>query len=361
MNKLFRFVACVIALIAITANEQAMATPDYDYDYVYSNGYDGYVNIRQKASTKSSILGIMPNGNNAAEFIEVAYDNDKWYYIYYNGIYGYVAKSQMSWKPTAAVNLDIKASWIEGKWVDDKDNVVTLDRSGNFYYKGDMEAVGKWRLSGGNNISLKATYIDWSRTFTVDLNNNVIGPYYRLGSEEQKRALALKAAVNVSNLTESDLNRTLYASKDGILPTEYAWLAGEWRSTAERSDLAIIGQSKAYIHTAEQGTLPLDLSTISAERYAIGYKFSIANNCWYMAITAENMPTIYINNELKQLFVEANGEHHVLSHVSDSTANVDKGKELDTTTIIIIGGAVLLLAAIVAIVVLLRKLKAKNA
>lgn len=356
---LLRFVACAIALLTIAANQQAMAT--VDGGYIYSNAFDGFVTIREQPTSKSARLAIMPSGNNPAEFIDVAHGNSKWYYVCYKGVYGYVAKIDVGWSPAPAVNLNITTSWLEGKWVDNNDNVISIDDKGNFFIKGSVNAVGKWHLSGGNNITLKATYINWTKTYAVDLNNNAIGSYYRLGSEQQRRSLASKASVNVSNLTQEDLSRTLYSSKDGRLPAEYTWIAGEWRSTSGRSDIAIIGQSKAFVHTNEQGAIPTDLSTISAERYTIGYKFSIANNCWYIALTADNMPTIYANNELKQLFFESNGEHHTLSHISDSTANVDNGFSISTTTIIIIGCVAMLLAAVVVIIVLVSKLNTKKA
>lgn len=59
--------------------------------YVYSSAYDGYVNIRSSASTKSAILGELHNGGDGATYLG---KHGKWYKVNYNGVIGYCHSSQ---------------------------------------------------------------------------------------------------------------------------------------------------------------------------------------------------------------------------------------------------------------------------
>ena len=62
---------------------------------IYSNSYDGFVNIRQRPSAQSAILGELVNGGSPATFIS---SSGKWYKVSYNGIVGYVHKNYVKVK-----------------------------------------------------------------------------------------------------------------------------------------------------------------------------------------------------------------------------------------------------------------------
>lgn len=60
--------------------------------YVYSVARDGYTNIRSANSTNSRIVGELRNGGGGAKYLNTS---GSWYKVSYNGIVGYVHKSQV--------------------------------------------------------------------------------------------------------------------------------------------------------------------------------------------------------------------------------------------------------------------------
>jgi hypothetical protein len=353
MKNIYRIFICVAMLALSGIGNVSVAGW---YDYVYSNAYDGYTNIRQRPTTKSAILGTLPNGNNAAEFYGESYENANWYHIYYNGIEGYVAKSQVGRSPSPAVNLNITTNWIYGVWVNGEGNTLTCDKKGNFTLSGNINVAGKWRLTGGNDITLKATYSGWKQTYYIDLYNNMIGDYYRQGSAQDLEAqLATRinnAAVDTSNISESDLNNEIHNSRNGNIPSEYQWILGEWHSeSTDRNDLIIIGNNKAFAYMSESEAIMRD--DIDMEKYCLRYKFNIALNKWYVVlVTEEDMPIVYIDNSTKQLFFESNGEGYYLTHIQGSENHVDEGG-LSLTMWIIIAACSCVLSVLIGVIIFL--------
>lgn len=81
---------------------------------VYSNAYDGYLNIRQRPTVKSTILGQLRNGPRGAEYIGA---EGNWIKVRYNGVEGYVSGSYIQYTPTVAVDPDISVEWLQGVWL----------------------------------------------------------------------------------------------------------------------------------------------------------------------------------------------------------------------------------------------------
>lgn len=79
---------------------------------VYSNCYDGYLNVRAEPTSKSKIVGKLPNGPEGAELLGV---DGKWSKVRVNGVVGYVFSSYLQSKPTEPVY--ISASAVVGEWV----------------------------------------------------------------------------------------------------------------------------------------------------------------------------------------------------------------------------------------------------
>ena len=80
---------------------------------VYSNAYDGYVDIREAASLESLVLGQLHNGPEGAEVVGV---EGEWTKVYINGIVGYVPSADIQNTPTVAVDLNISADKLQGVW-----------------------------------------------------------------------------------------------------------------------------------------------------------------------------------------------------------------------------------------------------
>ena len=122
---------------------------------VYSNSYDGYLNVRAQPTTKSQVLGTLRNGPEGAVLLGV---EGKWVKVRVNGIEGYVWAADTQSYPSDPVN--ISAASVIGEWVWCDENAhfdsCTIESNGNFCLSGylSMETSGKWHLSG-NNLVLK--------------------------------------------------------------------------------------------------------------------------------------------------------------------------------------------------------------
>ena len=131
------------------------AEENVDVPMVYSNSYDGYLNVRAQPTTKSQVLGTLRNGPEGAVLLGV---EGKWVKVRVNGIEGYVWAADTQSYPSDPVN--ISAASVIGEWVWCDENAhfdsCTIESNGKFHLSGylSMETSGKWHLSG-NNLVLK--------------------------------------------------------------------------------------------------------------------------------------------------------------------------------------------------------------
>ena len=119
---------------------------------VFSNSYDGYLNVRAQPSSKSQVVGTLHNGPNGAELLGV---EGKWTKVRINGVEGYVWSANIQSTPTEPVHIN--ASAVVGDWVwsnGSKINEYNIKDNGKFEYMTMAEAEGKgtWYLSGSNLI-----------------------------------------------------------------------------------------------------------------------------------------------------------------------------------------------------------------
>lgn len=123
-----------------------------DVVVVYSNSYDGYLNVRAGASTTSQVLGKLRNGE-AAELLSI---EGKWTKVRVNGIEGYIWSADTQSYPSDPVYIDASAVVGEWAWCDENAHFdsCTIESKGDFYMSGylSMEASGKWHLSGSDII-----------------------------------------------------------------------------------------------------------------------------------------------------------------------------------------------------------------
>ena len=139
---------------------------------VYSNMYDGYLNVRAEPSTKSQVLGTLRNGPEGAELLGV---EGKWTKVLVNGVEGYVWSAYLQSVPSEPVY--ISASAVVGEWLwcykNGQCDTYTIESDGKFYQTGCLsmeEKEGTWYLSG-HNIILK--YSD-GRTIACNVTGNTI-------------------------------------------------------------------------------------------------------------------------------------------------------------------------------------------
>lgn len=148
----------------------AEAANEADVPMVYSNCYDGYLNVRAEPTSKSQILGRLTNGQ-GAELLGV---EGNWCRVRVNGVVGYVSNSYIQSTPTDPVYID--ASVVVGRWEMDYGpsnayDILKIESNGkfvrNFYEMGVGDTIsGTWRLSY-NKIVLR--YSDGTTVaFTVN-------------------------------------------------------------------------------------------------------------------------------------------------------------------------------------------------
>ena len=100
---------------------------------VYSNCYDGYLNIRAEPTSKSKILGTLPNGPEGAELLGV---EGKWSKVRVNGVVGYIWSADVQSTPTEPVF--ISASDVVGEWA------LHNEYSGDAFYR--VKSNGKFEF-----------------------------------------------------------------------------------------------------------------------------------------------------------------------------------------------------------------------
>ena len=119
---------------------------------VYSNCFDGYLNVRAAASTKSQVLGILRNGE-AAELLSI---EGKWTKVRVNGIEGYIWSADTQSTPSDPVYISSASVIGEWEWCDEYAHFdsCTVESNGDFYLYGYLSGYlsGKWHLSGHNLV-----------------------------------------------------------------------------------------------------------------------------------------------------------------------------------------------------------------
>ena len=160
---------------------EAVDAANYGYDeicedyepevpVVYSNSYDGYLNVRAGASTTSQVLGKLRNGE-AAELLSI---EGKWTKVRVNGIEGYIWSADTQSYPSDPVYIDASAVVGEWAWCDENAHFdsCTIESKGDFYMSGylSMEASGKWHLSGSDIV---LEYED-GKTYVCTVTDNAL-------------------------------------------------------------------------------------------------------------------------------------------------------------------------------------------
>ncbi len=150
--------SCIeVAVAAETEKTTAEVVAEVQLPKVYSNCYDGYLNVRSAPSSKSQIVGKLHNGPDGAELLSV---EGNWSKVRINGIEGYVANKYLQSKPTDPVYVD--ASVVIGEWLGDCSGILKVLSNGKFEHTFGFSPTmsytegGTWYLSR-NTLVLKYT------------------------------------------------------------------------------------------------------------------------------------------------------------------------------------------------------------
>lgn len=151
--------------------EDLIEADEADVPMVYSNCFDGYLNVRAEPSSKSKIVGTLRNGPEGAELLGV---EGKWTKVSVNGVVGYIWSADTQSYPSDPVYIDASAVVGDWEWCDEYAHFdsCTIESKGDFYMSGylSMEASGKWHLSG-HNIILK---YDNGKTIVCGVKDNAL-------------------------------------------------------------------------------------------------------------------------------------------------------------------------------------------
>ena len=176
---------------------------------VYSNAYDGYINIRDSSTSKGTIIGQFKNGPDGAICLS---QTGEWTKINYKGVTGYVYPKYLSDSPTEDVTLSIDGNWLKGIWRNAEEQYAYLIfNNGTFALQSASGtlAYGTYMLKGNDiefNITqfLSSMEISKIKRFRIDSSSYEIGPLRK----------------------QSFLNNTeMYGNSEGLTWTESQYLA----------------------------------------------------------------------------------------------------------------------------------------
>lgn len=136
--------------------ENVGAISDPNEIRIYSNAYDGYVNVRQGPSAKTAILGRIKNGDE--HLVQLGIQGN-WVVVKWYNTIGYVKKSMIGYSPSPKVYFDLEADQVQGLYTDGYTGYVICN-NGRYAYihqYGDL-AYGTWRYEG-HEIVLTVKYV----------------------------------------------------------------------------------------------------------------------------------------------------------------------------------------------------------
>ena len=137
-------VEVAVAKESVNAEKSAVEAVAVAGPRVYSNCYDGYLNVRAQPTTQSQIVGRLTNGSGGAELLGV---EGTWSKVRVNGVVGYVASKYLQSTPTDPVYVD--ASAFIGQW-------ARVHMNGGTSYT--IKSNGKFTMESTTGASLSGTW-----------------------------------------------------------------------------------------------------------------------------------------------------------------------------------------------------------
>ena len=158
---------------------------------VYSNAYDGFVNVRSQPSAKSAILGRLKNGQDYLVQLGV---QGKWIIVQWHNTIGYVNSSVVGYTPWKPVYLGVDGDSLQGAYGLEEGDYLSyyfVFSNGKFAhlecgkYSGD-QYYGTWKLEG-TDIIFTTKYVPADNykvyhvgtTERLPVKSNMIGHYAR--------------------------------------------------------------------------------------------------------------------------------------------------------------------------------------
>jgi hypothetical protein len=157
----------------------------YSKPKIYSNSYDGYLNMRSAPSSSGNIVGMFRNGETPGYVIK---QEGNWIKVYYKGDVGYVYKKYTCSTPTVAVTSEVDASWLEGIWSRNGYDALMFFDNGT-YKLSTMEdgiEIGTYRLAANAVVVTPVKYWGYDdvvyyeeelepRSYVIDFEECTVG------------------------------------------------------------------------------------------------------------------------------------------------------------------------------------------
>lgn len=155
----------------------------YASEKVYSKAFDGFVNIREKASGNSAVVGKFFNGPDGAEFISETEDG-VWSYIKYKESIGYVNTEYIQRKPTIKYTGSVDANWISGCWSDGHYGLVIFN-NGTWYLSYEYDGIyGRYIMQNEEvrfkTISNPFNLSEFNETLEIKTAEAMLGNFCRV-------------------------------------------------------------------------------------------------------------------------------------------------------------------------------------
>ncbi len=173
--------------------EAEVVKPGKQYEVrVYSNAYDGFANVRQAPTLKSTVLGKLRNGD---EYLVQLGVEGNWVLVNWHGMTGYVNKSVVGSTPWKPVYLNVDSNWLEGIYGDGYGCYLVFSNGkyAQVHQYGEME-YGVWKFEGNDIVFITKRVTDHGKSFD-----------YRVGKVE-------RYPVNVKNKMIGNARKCAYVS-----------------------------------------------------------------------------------------------------------------------------------------------------
>ena len=171
--------------------ERVVKTNPYEVR-IYSNAYDGFVNVRAQPSAKSAKLGRLNNGNDYLVKLGV---QGKWTIVKWQNGIGYVNSTVVGYTPWKPVYLGVDGDSLQGAYFMDEGGdyfaYYLVFNNGKFAYIQDGKRAGDqyygtWKLEGTDIIfttkyKTNECWVDThvGATERLPVRGNMIGEYKR--------------------------------------------------------------------------------------------------------------------------------------------------------------------------------------
>ena len=147
---------------------------------VYSNAYDGFLNVREQPDTKSPVIGKILNGPmGAVKMGEVG----GWTIVKVGDTVGYASSRYLQTEPTAEFTDKDMEKCLQGIWLGEEPKDYKLSQRVVYLFKNNVIAegfpveglnhVGTWEVKG-NALNIHFTDEKWSTWGDADVTENWI-------------------------------------------------------------------------------------------------------------------------------------------------------------------------------------------